>query len=160
MTERLLSWRGCRILNDPLTPVWQMDGSHGEGRTRPGTDARPGRGRRGAAAAGGTARPGGGGPRGGGRELAGFLSVSGPGAPVVAMPGFAGSAHPDRRLPLLVKPFTLPVLLDAVRSARQRGAASAAPRVEHRSRARRLRHLAGESTEVDLVSAVQLLRTL
>jgi CheY-like chemotaxis protein len=99
-------------------------------------------------------------PRVGGRELAEILSVFRPGVPVVAMTGFAGSAHPDRRLPLLIKPFTLPVLLDAVRSARHRRAASTAPRVEHRSRARRLRHLAGESTDVDLVSAVQLLRTL
>jgi CheY-like chemotaxis protein len=100
-------------------------------------------------------------PRVGGRELAEILSVFRPGLPVVAMTGFAGSAHPDRRLPLLIKPFTLPVLLNAVRSARARRAAYvAAPRVEHRSRALRLRHLAGESADTDLVSTVQLLRTL
>jgi CheY-like chemotaxis protein len=101
-------------------------------------------------------------PRVGGRELAEVLSVFRPGLPVIAMTGFAGSAHPDRRLPLLVKPFTLPALLDVVRGARQqRKAAPPAPRVEHRSRARRLRMMAGAADrEVDLVAAAQLLRNL
>ncbi len=101
-------------------------------------------------------------PRVGGRELAEVLSVFRPGLPVVGMTGFAGAAHPDRRLPLLIKPFTLPMLLDAVRRARvKRFAPPSAPRVEHRSRARRLRHLTGSSgAEVDLVAAVHLLRGL
>jgi CheY-like chemotaxis protein len=100
-------------------------------------------------------------PRVGGRELAEVLSVFRPGVPVIAITGFAGSAHPDRRLPLLVKPFTLPLLLEAVRGAEARRAAHAAPRVEHRSRARRLRRLATEGGgEVDLVAAVRLLRDL
>jgi CheY-like chemotaxis protein len=100
-------------------------------------------------------------PRVGGRELAEILSVFRPGVPVVAMTGFAGSAHPDRRLPLLIKPFTLPILLDAVRTARLRRAAYSGPRVELRKRARRLRHLASESgAEGDLLAAVGLLRGL
>ncbi len=101
-------------------------------------------------------------PHVGGRELAEILSVFRPGLPVVAMTGFAGSAHPDRRLPLLVKPFTLPTLLEAVRTARRRRLEfQSAPKVEHRSRARRLRTMAGGAgPEVDLVAAVRLLRGL
>jgi CheY-like chemotaxis protein len=101
-------------------------------------------------------------PRVSGRELAEILSVFRPGLPVIAMTGFAGSAHPDRRLPLLVKPVSKPVLLEAVRNARiRRAMLAASPRVEQRSRARRLREAAGsEAHEVDLVSAVQLLRNL
>jgi CheY-like chemotaxis protein len=101
-------------------------------------------------------------PKVGGRELAEVLSVFRPGLPVIAMTGFAGSAHPDRRLPLLVKPFTLPVLLDAVREARKRReTVPPSPKVEHRSRARRLRVMAGGADrEVDLVAAARLLRNL
>jgi CheY-like chemotaxis protein len=101
-------------------------------------------------------------PRVSGRELAEVLSVFRPGLPVIAMTGFAGSAHPDRRLPLLVKPVSKPVLVEAVRNARiRRAILTAAPRVEQRSRARRLREAAGNVDHgVDLVSAVQLLRGL
>ncbi len=101
-------------------------------------------------------------PRVSGRELAEVLSVFRPGLPVIAMTGFAGTAHPDRRLPLLVKPFTKPVLVEAVKNARRRRAIfTAAPRTEQRSRARRLREAAGNGTgDVDLVTAVQLLRGL
>ena len=85
-----------------------------------------------------------------------------PGLPVIAMTGFAGSAHPDRRLPLLVKPVSKPVLVEAVRNARiRRAILASAPRVEQRSRARRLREAAGNvDHDVDLMSAVQLLRGL
>jgi CheY-like chemotaxis protein len=101
-------------------------------------------------------------PRVSGRELAEVLSVFRPGLPVIAMTGFAGSAHPDRRLPLLVKPVNKPALLEAVRNARiRRAMLAASPRVEQRSRARRLLEAAGGTDhEVDLVSAVQLLRGL
>jgi CheY-like chemotaxis protein len=101
-------------------------------------------------------------PRIGGRELAEVLSVFRPELPVVAMTGFAGAAHPDRRLPLLVKPFTLPDLLGAVRTARSRRAAPPRPHYsEQRSRARRLRALVGQSgPEVDLIRAAHLLRHL
>jgi CheY-like chemotaxis protein len=101
-------------------------------------------------------------PRVSGRELAEVLSVFRPGLPVIAMTGFAGSAHPDRRLPLLVKPVSKPALVEAVRNARiRRAMIAASPRVEQRSRARRLREAAGGAEqEVDLVSAVQLLRGL
>jgi CheY-like chemotaxis protein len=100
-------------------------------------------------------------PRVSGRELAEILSVFRPGLPVIAMTGFAGSAHPDRRLPLLVKPFTKPVLIQAVKNARDRRAAFSSVQVEQRSRARRLREAAGDGGQgVDLVAAVQLLRGL
>jgi CheY-like chemotaxis protein len=101
-------------------------------------------------------------PRVSGRELAEILSVFRPGLPVIAMTGFAGSAHPDRRLPLLVKPVSKPALVEVVRNARIRRAMQAAnSHVEQRSRARRLREAAGDKDhEVDLVSAVQLLRNL
>ena len=101
-------------------------------------------------------------PRVSGRELAEILSVFRPDLPVIAMTGFAGSAHPDRRLPLLVKPFTKPVLVEAVKTARdRRGATPTMPRVEQRSRARRLREIAENGgADVDLVTAVQLLRGL
>jgi FixJ family two-component response regulator len=101
-------------------------------------------------------------PRIGGRELAEVLSVFRPELPVVGMTGFAGAVHPDRRLPVLIKPFTLPALLDAVRSARRRRASPPTVPVEQRSRARRLRALAAERAdeELDLVTAAGLLRQL
>jgi hypothetical protein len=61
-----------------------------------------------------------------------------------------------------VKPVSKPLLVEAVRNARiRRAMLAAAPRVEQRSRARRLREAAGNTDdEVDLLSAVQLLRGL
>jgi CheY-like chemotaxis protein len=55
-----------------------------------------------------------------GRELAEVLSVFRPELRVLAMTGFPERLTPDRRLPLLGKPFTLDSLREAVRNVRAR----------------------------------------
>jgi CheY-like chemotaxis protein len=96
----------------------------------------------------------------GGRELAEVLSVFRPELRVLAMTGFPERLPPDRRLPLLGKPFTLDRLREAVRTARSRPRAHLLDGQEQRARARQLRSAldGGDSssapgTRVDLVAA-------
>jgi DNA-binding NtrC family response regulator len=72
-------------------------------------------------------------PRLGGSELAEVLSVFRPELPVLAMTGNPGVA--DRRLPTLLKPFSLDELTEAARLMRSRSIATRAWAHERRSRA-------------------------
>jgi DNA-binding NtrC family response regulator len=101
-------------------------------------------------------------PRVSGRELAEVVSVFHPGLPVLGITGFLSAVSPDRRLPILPKPFTPGALLQAVRMACGMSIRLQAPRRENRARARRLRELtrAGPGSRVDLLQAVHALRDL
>jgi DNA-binding NtrC family response regulator len=101
-------------------------------------------------------------PRVSGRELAEVVSVFHPGLPVLGITGFLSAVSPDRRLPILPKPFTAGALLQAVRMACGMSIRLQAPRRENRARARRLRELtrAGPGSRVDLLQAVHALRDL
>jgi len=104
----------------------------------------------------------------GGRELAEVLSVFRPELRVLVMTGFPERLPPDRRLPLLGKPFTLDSLREAVRSVRCRPRASLLEGQEQRARARQLRSAldggdasrTAPGTKVDLVAAAAQLRQI
>ncbi|HEY7636821.1 MAG TPA: response regulator [Gemmatimonadales bacterium] len=105
----------------------------------------------------------------GGQELAEVLSVFRPDLRVLAMTGFPEHHLPDRRLPLLTKPFTLDTLRDAIRTMRARPRAQLLGGPERRARVIQLRAvLDGEpstalrtpQSSVDLVAAVVRLRQL
>jgi DNA-binding response OmpR family regulator len=102
----------------------------------------------------------------GGLALAEVLSVFRPELPVLAMSGNPPAPSPDRRLPLLLKPFTLPELLVAIRLVQSR--ARHACIEEHRRVAHLLHAAAGEtqargaalrSAAVDLVAMARLLQS-
>jgi CheY-like chemotaxis protein len=79
-------------------------------------------------------------PRLGGFELAEMLSVFRPDLPVLGMTGDPGMA--DRRLPTLLKPFSIEELTEAARLMRRRTLAMRAWAQEKRARARKARQLA------------------
>jgi CheY-like chemotaxis protein len=79
-------------------------------------------------------------PRLGGLEVAELLSIFRPELPVLAMTGDPGMA--DRRLPTLLKPFSLEELTDAARLMRGRAIAMRGWAQEKRARARQARQLA------------------
>jgi CheY-like chemotaxis protein len=79
-------------------------------------------------------------PRLGGLELAEMLSVFRPQLPVLAMTGDPGLA--ERRLPTLLKPFSLEQLTEAARLMRGRSIATRAWAQERRARAREALQLA------------------
>jgi CheY-like chemotaxis protein len=102
----------------------------------------------------------------GGREFAEVLSVFRPEIRVLAMTGFPERLTPDRRLPLLGKPFTIDSLREAVRSMRTRPRAHLEDGREQRARAQQLRSAlhGGESkgaeSRVDLAAAAAQLRQI
>jgi CheY-like chemotaxis protein len=79
-------------------------------------------------------------PRLGGSELAEMLSVFRPDLPVLGMTGDPGLA--DRRLPALLKPFSLEELIEAARLMRSRTLAMRTWAEEKRAHARKARQLA------------------
>jgi CheY-like chemotaxis protein len=105
-------------------------------------------------------------PRLGGSELAEMLSVFRPDLPVLGMTGDPGMA--DRRLPTLLKPFSLEELIDAARLMRSRTLAMRAWVQEKRARARKARQLAAAMqtrnaafrTRIDLVAVALELQRL
>jgi hypothetical protein len=104
-------------------------------------------------------------PHLGGREVAEVLSVFHPQLPVLAMSGAALRLEPDRRLPVLAKPFAVHELI-GVASEMLRRVPSVRPGAEEkRTRARELRRAAtllqvrGSGSEtVDLVALAHELR--
>jgi len=102
-----------------------------------------------------------------GLVLAGVLSVFRPELPVLAMTGHSVLLEPDRRLPLLSKPFTLSELLAAVAAVRGRARRGVRQADEQRMVARRLRAAADaaqsrgaalRSRAVDLTAMARLLQ--
>jgi len=102
-----------------------------------------------------------------GLVMAGVLSVFLPELPVLAMSGHAMLPQPDRRLPLLNKPFTLPQLLAAVAAVRTRPRRAVGQAEEQRILARQLRAAATaaqaratatRSEPVDLLAMARLLQ--
>ncbi len=81
-------------------------------------------------------------PRINGRELAEVLSIFHPDLPVLGMTGDPG--RPDRRLPVLVKPFAMEELIEASRRTRSRAREMRAWADERRARARQARLVATE----------------
>jgi len=79
-------------------------------------------------------------PRLGGAELAELLSVFRPDLPVLAMTGDSRVA--DRRLPTLLKPFSLEELTEAAQLMKGRATAMREWAQEKRARARKARQLA------------------
>jgi CheY-like chemotaxis protein len=79
-------------------------------------------------------------PRLGGLELAEVLSIFRPELPVLAMTGDPGMA--DRRLPTLLKPFSIEELTEAARVMRGRAITMRQWAQEKRARARKARQLA------------------
>jgi CheY-like chemotaxis protein len=77
-----------------------------------------------------------------GYEVAEVLSVFRPGLPVLAMSGAAIRLQPDRRLPVLAKPFAMAALIEAARETRKRARAVRVLTEEKRFLARELRRLA------------------
>jgi CheY-like chemotaxis protein len=103
----------------------------------------------------------------GGRELAEVLSVCRPELRVLAMSGHPERLSPDRRLPLLGKPFTIESLREAVRSMRARPPAHLRDGREQRARAQQLRSAlegrpssAPQKSPVDLAAAAAQLRQI
>jgi CheY-like chemotaxis protein len=101
----------------------------------------------------------------GGLAVAEVLSVFRPELPVLAMSGDPRMPSPDPRLSLLLKPFTLPELLVAIRLVRSRSRQASI--AEHRRVAQLLHAAAREaqprgtalrSTAVDLVAMARLLQ--
>jgi CheY-like chemotaxis protein len=101
----------------------------------------------------------------GGLAMAEVLSVFRPELPVLAMSGNPRMPSPDRRLQLLLKPFTLPELLVAIRLVQSRSRQACIE--EHRRVAHLLHAAAGEtqargaalrSATVDLVAMARLLQ--
>jgi DNA-binding NtrC family response regulator len=97
-------------------------------------------------------------PKVSGRELAEVLSVFRPGLPVLGITGFLSAVNRDRRLPVLMKPFTAGSLLQFVRMACGLAERLRPPAVENRRRARQLRELT--PAPGSLRAAVRTLRTL
>jgi CheY-like chemotaxis protein len=95
-------------------------------------------------------------PRLGGREVAEILSVFRPDLPVLAVTGDPGVA--DRRLPTLLKPFSLEDLTEAARLMRTRAVRMRIWAEEKRARARQARQLAAamQTRNVALRSRVDL----
>jgi CheY-like chemotaxis protein len=102
----------------------------------------------------------------GGLAVAEVLSVFRPELAVLAMSGNPRMPSPDRRLPLLLKPFTLPELLVAIRLVQSRSRQACIE--EHRRVAHLLHAAAGEtqargaalrSAAVDLVAMGRLLQS-
>jgi DNA-binding response OmpR family regulator len=102
----------------------------------------------------------------GGLAVAEVLSVFRPGLRVLAMSGNPPAPSPDRRLPLLLKPFTLSELLVAIRLVQSRSRHGCIE--EHRRVAHLLYAAAGEtqargtalrSATVDLVAMAKLLQS-
>jgi CheY-like chemotaxis protein len=96
-------------------------------------------------------------PRLSGHEVAEVLSVFRPGLPVLAMSGAATKLEPDRRLPVLAKPFAIEALIEAAKETRKRARAVRIWPDEKRSLARELRRLAltlqaQPAEQVDLVA--------
>jgi CheY-like chemotaxis protein len=105
-------------------------------------------------------------PRLGGSELAELLSVFRPDLPVLAMTGVPGMA--DRRLPTLLKPFSLEELVEAAQLMRTRESALRGWGQERRAQARRARRVAASlqcrnnvrRNRVDLVAVAMELQRL
>jgi CheY-like chemotaxis protein len=104
-------------------------------------------------------------PRLGGSQLAELLSVFRPDLPVLAMTGDPGMA--DRRLPTLLKPFSLDELTEAAQLIKTRGSPTRHWGPERRAHAKKARQLAAAMqgrnhalrTRVDLVAvALELQR--
>jgi CheY-like chemotaxis protein len=106
-------------------------------------------------------------PRLGGQDVAEVLSVFRPGIPVLAMSDAAYKMQPDRRLPILAKPFSASALVAAAREMRLRARELRMWAEEKRSRARQLsliaadmqKRSAGPAERVDLVALAREMRT-
>ena len=102
-------------------------------------------------------------PRLGGQEVAEVLSVFRPGLPVLAMSGAACKMEPDRRLPVLAKPFSPSELIAAAREMRLRARQMRIWAEEKRAQARELYQIAaamqtknpGPAERVDLVAVAR-----
>jgi CheY-like chemotaxis protein len=103
----------------------------------------------------------------GGLALAAVLSVFRPELPVLAMTGHSSLVEPDRRLPILTKPFTIPELRAAVAGTRVRVRRVVGQGREQRTVSRRLlaaaeatpsRGNALRSNSVDLLAMARLLQ--
>ena len=81
-------------------------------------------------------------PRFSGHEIAEVLSVFRPGVLVLGMSSSAHKLSPDRRLPVLAKPFSKSTLLAAVREMRLRAAAAVPWAEEKRAHAQELGRIA------------------
>ena len=81
-------------------------------------------------------------PRFSGHEIAEVLSVFRPGVPVLGMSSSAHKLDPDRRLPVLAKPFSKATLLAAVREMRFRAAVAVPWTEEKRAHAQKLGRIA------------------
>jgi DNA-binding NtrC family response regulator len=105
-------------------------------------------------------------PRLGGHEVAEVLSVFRPGLPVLGMSGTAVNLRPDRRFPILAKPFDIGALIEAARETRRRARVIRAGEGEQRAQAKQLRQVAvamqirkaARPEEVDLVAVAHELR--
>jgi CheY-like chemotaxis protein len=105
-------------------------------------------------------------PRLGGREVAEVLSVFRPGLPVLAMSDAAHKIEPDRRLPILGKPFSAHVLIAATQEMRLRAREMRIWAEEKRTQARTLSRIAadmqkrtaGPAERVDLVALAREMR--
>jgi CheY-like chemotaxis protein len=106
-------------------------------------------------------------PRLGGRDVAGVLSVFRPGLPVLAMSDAAHKIEPDRRLPILAKPFSAHALIAATREMRLRAREMRIWADEKRAQARQLsliaaamqKRTAGPAERVDLVELAREMRS-
>ena len=106
-------------------------------------------------------------PRLGGRDVAEVLSVFRPGLPVLAMSDVAHRIEPDRRLPILAKPFSASALISAAREMHLRAQKMRIWAEEKRARARQLsliaadmqKRTAGPAERVDLVALAQEMRS-
>jgi CheY-like chemotaxis protein len=105
-------------------------------------------------------------PRIGGREVAEVVSIFFPDLPVLAMSGDPGIA--DRRLPTLLKPFSIEALIEAAQLMRSRSVEMRVAAQEQRARAREARLIAAEMQarnnglrqKVDLVAVALELQRL
>jgi CheY-like chemotaxis protein len=105
-------------------------------------------------------------PRLGGQDVAEVLSVFRPGLPVLAMSDAAHRMEPDRRLPILAKPFSAAALLAAAGEMRLRAREMRIWAEEKRAQARQLsliaadmqKRSAGPAERVDLVALAQEMR--
>jgi CheY-like chemotaxis protein len=99
-------------------------------------------------------------PRLGGHAVAEVLSVFRPGLPVLAISGAAYKIQPDRRLPVLAKPFSPSELIAAAREMRLRARETRIWAEEKRAQARELYQITaamqtrnpGPAERVDLVA--------
>jgi CheY-like chemotaxis protein len=105
-------------------------------------------------------------PRLGGHEIAQVLSVFRPGLPVLGMSSSAYKLSPDRRLPVLAKPFSAATLISAVEEMRLRASSTGSWTEEKRAHAQELGRIAATvqlrssapPEKVDLVAVAQELR--